>query len=226
MKDETHTQEAEKSVKVEGAKRMKPTAEKDSFHKVISEFQKIVKKEIAEEAKGKDDKGNGKSRKGSEGCVGMLTKQVTKDLATFGRHEQNGWRKMSIAVDSRACVTVANPEDIPNYPVVETIASKNGEEFTGAGGDSIPNLGAMQVPVLTRESTQRLMNVTAAPVSKPLLSVKQLNKTGHLVVFDEDMSYILNKTTGELNMLREENGNFMFDVWVPPNSTEGFPGQP
>ena len=39
-----------------------------------------------------------------------------------------------------------------------------------------------------------------------------------MVVFDSDGSYILNKTTGELNWLREDNGNYMLDVWIPLHS--------
>lgn len=36
---------------------------------------------------------------------------------------------------------------------------------------------------------------------------------------DEDGSFIFNKMTGEINQLREESGNYMFDVWIPPKST-------
>ena len=38
----------------------------------------------------------------------------------------------------------------------------------------------------------------------------------HTVVFDSEGSYIINKQTGELNWLRNDNWNFMLDVWVPP----------
>ena len=69
------------------------------------------------------------------------------------------------------------------------------------------------------------MSVTAAPVLKPLMSVKQLNKTGHTVVFDESASFIYNKNTGEVNLLREDAGNFMMDCWIPPNAS-GFGGRP
>ena len=42
---------------------------------------------------------------------------------------------------------------------------------------------------------------------------------GHRVVFDADEgSYILNKESGELNWLREDNGNYVMDPWVPPPS--------
>ena len=37
-----------------------------------------------------------------------------------------------------------------------------------------------------------------------------------MVVFDCKGSSIVNKQTGELNWLRNDNGNFMLDVWVPP----------
>ena len=36
---------------------------------------------------------------------------------------------------------------------------------------------------------------------------------------DEDGSFIFNKMTGEINQFREESGNYMFDVWIPPEST-------
>ena len=79
----------------------------------------------------------------------------------------------------------------------------------------------MQVPIVTREMTQRMLSVTAAPVTKPLLSVKQLNTTGHRVIFDSDGSFIMNNITGETNALREDDGNYMLDVWVPPNPSFG-----
>ena len=38
-------------------------------------------------------------------------------------------------------------------------------------------------------------------------------------MFDADEgSYILNKESGELNWLREDNGNYVMDTWVPPPS--------
>ena len=128
-----------------------------------------------------------------------------------------------MAVDSGACATVANPEDIPNHPVLETPESKAGAEFVAASGDPTPNLGGMKVPIITEERTQRLMNVTAAPVLKPLMIVKELCASGHMVILDEEASYIMNKMTGEINYLREDNGNYMLDCWVPPHES-GFGG--
>ena len=61
-----------------------------------------------------------------------------------------------------------------------------------------------------------MMTFQTAPVAKPLASVAKIGMAGHVVVFDEGASYILNKTTGDINWLREEDGNYMLDVWIPP----------
>ena len=96
------------------------------------------------------------------------------------------WRRMSMAVNSGACKTVVNPDELSNYEVFEMPSSRARAGFTGASGDAIPNLGGMQVQIMTREGAQRLLAVTAAPVRKSLLAVDQLNASGHVVVFDQD----------------------------------------
>ena len=107
---------------------------------------------------------------------------------------------------------------VPAYvnEIKETKDSRNGNDFISASGDPIPNYGELTIPMLTRESTARAMKFQAAGVAKPLGSVKRMIMAHHRVVFDEEGSYIENKLTGEINMLREEDGNFMLDVWVPP----------
>ena len=103
--------------------------------------------------------------------------------------------------------------------------------YISATGDPIPNLGEQRLPLITREGSTRSMTLQAAPVDRPLGSVKRLCQAGHKVVFHGDGSYVFNKTTKEANWLREENGNFMLDMWVVPGSwvtdsvsdmTEGF----
>ena len=60
------------------------------------------------------------------------------------------------------------------------------------------------------EHLERL-DLQAAPVSEPLGSVKRMCASGHRVIFDEVCFYNQNKTTGEINWLREESGNYMLD---------------
>ena len=131
------------------------------------------------------------------------------------------WVQLAIAIDSGACDSVIDPGDVPSNVVQETRGSRNGEDYQSATGETIPNLGELHLGLVTREMSIRGMTFTGAPVAKPLGSVKRLCAARHTVVFDEDYSFIFNKDTGELNQLREEEGNYMLDVWVaPPGTTE------
>ena len=145
-----------------------------------------------------------------------------KQLAQASTIDQ-GWQVLSIAVDSGAAETVVPYKLIRNHPIHETEASRSGLNYASAIGDPIPNLGEQSVPMCTREGTLRSMTFQAAPVTRPLGSVKRICQTGHRVVFDDSGSFIENKSTGEINMLREEDGNYVLDVWVLPNKS-GFGG--
>ena len=153
----------------------------------------------------------------------------------FGEYElnelgmdQHGWQLMSMAVDSGAAETVIPHRLVAQHPIQDTESSRAGLCYSSATGQPIPNLGQQQLPLLTMEGTLRGMTFQAAPVSKPLGSVKRMCSSGHRVVFDDEGSYIQNKATGALNWLREENGNYILDVWVipPGNSDAGFGRQP
>ena len=148
--------------------------------------------------------------------AGLTLKQDS--LGTCGE-KANEWTKISMAVDSGACESVIDAaEQIPGYEIKETKASRSGLVYASATGEEIPNLGEVLLPMLTKENTKRSMKMQAAEVSRPLASVKRICEAGHVVVFDEEGSYIFNKSTGEINQLREESGNYMFDVWVPPKN--------
>ncbi len=38
------------------------------------------------------------------------------------------------------------------------------------------------------------------------------------MVFDDEGSFIVNEETGEMNWLREDQGNYVLDMWIPPSS--------
>ena len=128
----------------------------------------------------------------------------------------SGWQVLSVAIDSGAAETVIPHRLVAQHPVRATQSSKNGMCYASATGQPIPNLGEQCLPLITQEGTLRGMTFQAAPVSKALGSVKRMCSSGHRVVFDEDGSYVENKTTGEINWLREEAGNYMLDLWVIP----------
>ena len=151
--------------------------------------------------------------------IRTLQKATKKEKTVAACNERKkGWQCLSVAVDSGACDNVIDPQDVSAYEdtVEETDASKNQENFLAANGEEIPNYGQMKVPAITREKTVRGITFQAAGVSKGLLSVEKMNECGHVVIFDGDASFIVNKRTGETNQLRRQDGNFMLDLWIPP----------
>ena len=92
--------------------------------------------------------------------------------------------------------------------------------YQSATGEPIPNLGDLRLPMYLREGQVKGMVMKAAPVAKPLGSVKRICAAGHRVVFDESGSYIMHKGTGDVTWLREEDGNYILDVWIPPPDEE------
>ena len=143
-----------------------------------------------------------------------------KHVAACGESKRK-WQCLSVAVDSGACDNVIDPKDVGLYEeyVKDTEASRNQENFLAANGEEIPNYGEVKVPIITRERTLRGITFQAAGVAKGLLSVEKMNESGHVVVFDGDDSYVVNKWTGEMNQLRRQDGNFMLDIWIPPPET-------
>ena len=137
------------------------------------------------------------------------------------------WQKIELAVDSGAAETVIPHDLVIDHPIRDTDSSRSGLCYASATGQPIPNLGEQKLPMVTRENTMRGMTFQAAPVSRPLGSVKRICSHNHRVVFDDEGSYIQNKATGETNWMREEDGNYILDLWVMPGSSEvGFARQP
>ena len=134
-----------------------------------------------------------------------------------------GWRKVSLAIDSGACDNVIDAEELlPDCKVYETKALTSGMKYASATGEEIPNLGEVMLPMITFEGTKKKMRMQAATVSRPLASVKKICEARHMVIFDDQVRYLYNKTADEVNYSREEPGNYMFDVWIPPNETRDF----
>ena len=141
----------------------------------------------------------------------MCDKNVEKDVST--------WRRISIAVDSGACDNVMSPDDVPEQTVFESVGSKKGEHFFSATGKPIPSLGDIMMPMVMREGT-RYVDVGCTCVKAVGICEENMPRS-HTVVFDEQESFIVNKSTGEINWLRDDDGNCMLDAWVPPPGYHG-----
>lgn len=54
-------------------------------------------------------------------------------------------------------------------------------------------------------------------VQMPLLSVKRMVERGHFIGFCAQGGFILDTSTGNVEWLREEGGNYLLDGWLVPH---------
>ena len=130
------------------------------------------------------------------------------------------WIPIKMTPDSGACEHVGNPKQFASFSEVKiTSAVKQGVKYGTASGHSIPNLGQVDLDVITDDGANTQLSLQMADVTKTLLSVKRMTKAGNRVVFDDPNtvgSFIENKTTGKKTPLRQHNGVYYMDVWVKP----------
>ena len=151
--------------------------------------------------------------------------------------EKEGLRKLrkSVTVDSGAAVCVADPDDVPEYPLESSEGSRKGQVFAGCGKERLKILGQKKFPVMTKNGELRGLCMQAAKVRKPLLAVSAACDKEQFVFFDNDGSVIADRNCAEAVEirrlvklikekieLRRENGVYLFDAWVVP---PGFTGQ-
>ena len=130
------------------------------------------------------------------------------------------WETLSAIVDSGASITAVNPATGKQYEVQESEASKKGDEVEIANGDTMPLLGKKMMAVMTKEGTLRGFESHVVDVSGPLESVRQLLGSKHCVLFglgpNEEHHLIINKISGEVNMMRDDGVNYLHDMLIVP----------
>ena len=148
-------------------------------------------------------------------------------VTSTGHEELDGWRKVGITIDSGTADSVADPLSFPGYAV----ARHDGPiMYQSATGEPITNVGEQSVCLLTKEGSLRGMKFQAtSTIKKPLASVRRITEAGHAVIFAPESyggAFILNLESLEENSLREEDGNYLLDCWLPPAHSVGFGGHP
>lgn len=83
-----------------------------------------------------------------------------------------------------------------------------------ANGEHTPNLGENMFAGITREGTKKETVAQVAEVTQNLMSVNACLKNGNRVVFDEDGSYIEDKTSGTMNWLDRRDDVWTIKLWV------------
>ena len=107
------------------------------------------------------------------------------EMCQFSTEYKDGWKAISILIDSGASDSVAPPGMFPDIPIMDTIASRNGLEYTAAGGHKIANMGMCRPVVYTTGGDKDVMSFQVAGVSKALGAVSRICGAGHHVIFDD-----------------------------------------
>ena len=134
-----------------------------------------------------------------------------------------GGQWMHITMDSGAAENVIPNDLLTGVPTIETERSQHAKRNGGyatASGQAMPNNGEQQVALMTKEGCQKGLRFQKTGVRKPLASVSRICEYGHRVVFEKGNSYIEDCRTGEQIFLREVDGLFVLDAWVPECSQD------
>ena len=151
-------------------------------------------------------------------------------LDQLGGEEWEGMEEIEITVDSGAVDTVGPPGTAQAFPLHTTQASREGRYYRAANNSKIAIHGMKELKGLTESGDPIGMGVQIADVKKVLGSVRRMCEAGNKVVFDEDGSYVMNKTTGRKTPIAKETRGYKVRIWVPRSEGQGFqrqePGRP
>ena len=101
--------------------------------------------------------------------------------------------EIEIAADSGASEHVAADTDAPSYKVEESIGSRSGQHFVGAGGHRMANRGQMKLNMRADNGKKgRDVRTTfqVARVTRPLMSVSKICDAGMSMRFTSTMAVI------------------------------------
>ena len=137
--------------------------------------------------------------------------------------------RYDITIDSGAGQSAINPADVPEYALQPSEGQAKGQHFVGAGGERLPNLGQKTVPLMLADGTAAAATFQAAKVRKPLMAVSASCDQGQLIMFDNDLSCMINRDSPEGREIRRlakqcvaktcferRNGVYTLPAWIIP----------
>ena len=137
------------------------------------------------------------------------------------------WKELKLTVDSGAGESVIPTTEATNVPLED--GDRIGCKYEVANGEIIRNKGQRRCAVVTRDcNPPKMLKLQVSDVNKGLLSVIELVKSGHRVVFDQEWSYIMDKESGKCDTIDQTEDTFELTTWVKSAgspSEKGFPGQ-
>ena len=150
-----------------------------------------------------------------EAAVGSLTieTEATNMMLMSSQMLQNGWKKVTVTVDSGSADHVAPEDEFNSSPLEESEGSKKGRRYIAANGQKVPNLGQRVVKMSTDDGLPLQVCWQVTKVVKPLLSVSKVTSNGNVVVLDKNHPRIIG-ADGQITWLRRVNGTYECDLWV------------
>ena len=122
------------------------------------------------------------------------------------------WEELEMAVDSGATETVVGEGMLLDVETRDGEARRKGVQYEVADGTLIPNLGEKKFVAVAEQGEMRKMTAQVCDVNKALLSVSKVVKAGNRVVFEEEGSYVEDRSTGERLYLKEAGGMYMLKL--------------
>ena len=130
----------------------------------------------------------------------------------------DGWEEITMYVDSGATETVMSEDMLASIKVTDGPASRRGVTYEIANGVRIPNLGERRFKGVIEDGSEKQITAQVCSVNQALLSVSKAVRAGNRVVFDQEGSYIEDKSTGQVTWLVEGGGMYAPNMLVK----EGF----
>ena len=158
---------------------------------------------------------------------------TTRDqLNTTDGHGSN-YEKVTITVDSGAVDTVGPKKIAEELPIKPTKASRMGVNYRAANGTTIKNYGEKRLEGWNEKGRKTGLTMQVADVSKILGSVSKMTKAKNTIIFSAGKSIITSDPEGRVaeaaikasrpentTELRESNGVYTFDLWIPRKNGE------
>ena len=153
-------------------------------------------------------------------CLHPLIKEPEKkELNSFrGFRNDGGWVNVRGVMDSGASEGVAPPDMCPTYAVVDSPGFCAGQHYVSASKDKLPNLGQQILSVVLEDGQDSNVKSQIAGISRPLSSVSEICDSGNQVIFGRSGGMVLNLSTGKETHFARENGVYILEFWVKPNS--------
>ena len=122
-----------------------------------------------------------------------------------------------MTLDTGATTQAADRIDFPEQEVKESAGSKAGQTFGCAGGKRLANEGEVNTVMIALGGMECELDATIqiTKITRPLLSVSQMTKSGNVVVVcKKDEAVILNQQHEVLAVFKQKGGLYVADMRV------------